>query len=70
MYPEAVRRLGRVIDDTQLILDEVRVETSKAEAEQIYMESGQAAGTGQKGAFTKLDPSMAFKAVAGLEGTE
>jgi hypothetical protein len=53
-YPAQVRRLRRVVDESQLILDEVRVESSRRQAQDIYLEAGRTANAGQQGALTKL----------------
>lgn len=53
-YPAEVGKLRRIIDDTQLILDEVRVANTRRQAENIYMEAGRASRQGAAGGLTKL----------------
>ncbi len=59
-YPNQVRRLGWIIDETQLILDEVRVENTRREAQNVYLEAGRTETRGQGGALTKLSVRSAF----------
>lgn len=53
-YPDQVRRLQRIIDETQLILDEVRVESTRRQAQNAYLQAGRTGARGQQGALTKL----------------
>ena len=57
-----IKRLGRVVDETQLILDEVRVQNTRQQAQNIYLAAGRSATAGQPGAFTNLgvDARRAF----------
>lgn len=59
-YPEQIRRLRRIIDETQLILDEVRVENTRRDAQNVYLEAGRTATKGQKGAFENLSVRRVF----------
>lgn len=59
-YPEEVRRLRRIIDDSQLILDEVRVANTRRQAQDIYREAGRSDTRGQAGALTKLTVRSVF----------
>jgi hypothetical protein len=58
-YPEEVGKLRRIIDDTQLILDEVRVANTRRQAENIYLEAGRGSAPG---ALTKLQTPSIFAA--------
>lgn len=60
-YPEQVRQLKWVINETQLILDEVRVENTRGEAQDIYMAAGRPETKGQQGALTKLTARSIFE---------
>jgi hypothetical protein len=60
MYPDQVRRLGRISDETQLILDEIRVQNTRSQAQAIYHEAGRTGSRGQQGALTKLTDRRAF----------
>jgi hypothetical protein len=62
MYPDQVNRLGRVVEETQLILDEVRVENTRRQAQNVYLEAGRTAAAGQQGALTKLGVRNVFDA--------
>lgn len=53
-YPDHAKRLGRIIDETQLILDEIRVENTRRQAQNVYHEAGRTDTRGQQGALTKL----------------
>jgi hypothetical protein len=58
-YPDKVKRLNRIIGETQLIWDEHLVEMTKRKAGNIYLGAGQQAGTSAPAAagpsgFTKL----------------
>lgn len=59
-YPEQVRRLRWISDETQLILDEVRVENTRREAQNIYTEAGRTATKGQTGALRNLTARSIF----------
>jgi hypothetical protein len=62
-YPVQVKRLERIMDDTQLILDEARVANTRREAQNIYLEAGRSAAAGQPGALTavtKTASTLAF----------
>lgn len=62
-YPVQVRRLQRIIDETQLIWDEHLVQQSKAAAGQIYQDAALAKGSGRPGALTQLSTSHPFQAL-------
>lgn len=49
-YPDKVKRLDRIIGETQLIWDEHLVEMSKRKAGNVYLGAGQQAGTAAPGA--------------------
>jgi hypothetical protein len=59
-YPEEARRLQRIIDDTQLILDEVRVANTRRQAQDIYHQAGRNDTRGQAGALTKLTATARY----------
>lgn len=53
--PDERRRLDHIVAEAELIVDERRVDRSKKQAEEIYMQSGRdSRGDGVAGAFTKL----------------
>jgi hypothetical protein len=58
-YPNQVRKLTWIVDETQLILDEVRVENTRREAQTVYAEAGRA-DSSQPGALTKLSARSHF----------
>jgi hypothetical protein len=53
-YPAQVKRLQRIIDETQLIWDEHLVEMTRRKAGNIYSRAAVDAGSGRAGALTKL----------------
>jgi hypothetical protein len=59
-YPDQVRKLKWIVDETQLILDEVRVENTRRQAQNIYLEGGRAPAN-QPGALTKLTGRAHFE---------
>jgi len=56
-----MKRLRRVVDDTQVIYDEFRVQASRREAGNAYAEAGAATASGGKGAFEKLGHQGGFQ---------
>ena len=63
-YPEQVRRLRWIVDETQLILDEVRVENTRREAQNIYLDAGRPDTKGKKGALENLTVRNVFDRAA------
>jgi hypothetical protein len=59
-YPDQVRKLRWISDETQLILDEVRVADTRKQAGDIYLKGGRDDAS-QPGALTKLTGRSQFK---------
>jgi hypothetical protein len=59
-YPDQVKRLERVIVETQWILDEVRVENTRRQAQNVYLAAGRTDTRGKQGALTNLTNRSLF----------
>lgn len=59
-FPEQIKRLRRIADESQLILDEVRVENTRRQAQNIYVDAGRGANQGKAGALKNLTSRSPF----------
>ena len=59
-YPDQVRRLRWIADESQLILDEVSVQNTKRQAQNIYHAAGRTENKGTKGALKNLGSRRPF----------
>lgn len=65
VYTDETRRIGRVIDEAQLIYDQYRVRRTQQQADKIYEQAGRDTVAGKVGGFKHLKARLPFQDVGG-----